>query len=337
MTELESFQSQGEAVSSLIRQVREDRLPHALLINGIPGVGKWTLATGLAAALLCQGEEKKPCGQCPACLQMESLEHPDVIVIQKGVPLAPDGKKDRTFIPVDDIREMIRLTGEHAFESDRKVVLIRNGEDMNDSAQNSLLKNLEEPPAGVCFLITSAHPDMLLPTVISRCRPVRLHPWRDEDVLRILRTHNVPEDRARQIIPAAGGSPGEALRISEDENFWQFRSEVIQDFLASRQRSDILRVSNRWKERKGEANSLFSVLEQFMNQLMRVSLRVSGEDHLPEGCPDRWKQFAERASAEDYAHLFEGFQLARQRIVSSVNLQAVLEQVLFLLMEATSI
>ena len=307
---------------------------HALLISGEAGTGKWSLARTIAAALLCQGKDEKPCGRCRACLQMENLEHPDLIVLQKGVPISPEIKKPRANIPVDDIREMIRRTSVHALEGNRHAVIIRHAEDMGHEAQNALLKTLEEPPEGTFFLLTCIRTNELLPTIISRCRPLKIHPWSENAVIRALREQGIAEERARHAAAAARGSIGAALKIAEDESYWQFRKEVTADFLQCPSRSEILKISTRWKDRKGEADALFSILEEELNQMLhrRFGFAPEGEDELPA----RWRTFAEEADPEKYTKLFDGLLLARKRTAAQVNFQAVVEQVILLLMEAIS-
>ena len=336
MTGPERFLSQGEGVSSLLEQMREGTAPHAVLISGEAGTGKWTLAAALAAVLLCQGEGKKPCGHCQSCVQMETLEHPDLIVLQKGVPISPEEKKAKTTIPVNDVREMIRRISVHALEGDRHVVIIRHAEDLGAAGQNALLKTLEEPPEGTFFLLTAVQTADLLPTIISRCRPLKLRPWTDGELIRLLISEGVEESRARAAALAAGGSPGAALKNARDESFLRFREEVIRDFLECESRSGILKISTAWKDRKAEADALFSVLEDLLSRLRRISLRVQEPGTQAEEIPKRWMKFAENASAEDYVPLMDGLLLARKRAASMVNFQAVTEQLILTLMEAVS-
>ena len=140
MISLESFLPQGEEVACTIREARTGQLVHAMIITGGPGVGKWTLAESLAAALLCRAESGKPCGQCASCRQMVSGTHPDLISVQKGFPLTPTDTKHS--IPLSDIQETVRLISQHGFEGDRHVVIIRHAEDLTTQAQNALLKTL---------------------------------------------------------------------------------------------------------------------------------------------------------------------------------------------------
>ncbi len=335
MTDLKAFLPQGPAVSSLMEELRENRLTHALLISGESGVGKWTLGLAIASFLLCQGTGEKPCGQCPACLQMETLSHPDLIVIQKGKPISSK-PTNMTSIPIEDVREMIARISAHAFEGNRKVVLIRHAEDMNAYAQNAFLKTLEEPPEGTFFLLTSVRTESLLPTIISRCRPLKLHPWSDEQVIRMLISSGVEEAKARQSAYAAQGSIGEAGKIAADQDFWKFREEVIRDFFQIQRRSDILSVSNLWKDRRKDSDMLFSTLEQLFSQIMHRSLHLTEQPEKGQKYPEKWERFAENAVPEDFSNLMDALVLARRRTEANVNFQAVTEQLILSMMEAVS-
>ena len=332
MIDLKSFLPQGMAISSLIEEIKENHMTHALLISGEEGIGKWTLGTAIASALLCRGATDRPCGECASCLQMETMSHPDLIVIQKGHPISSKPANMAT-IPIEDIREMIAQTGMHAFEGNRKVVMIRHAEDMNIYAQNAFLKTLEEPPDGTFFILTAVKTDALLPTIISRCRPVKLHPWSNDQIFEFLINAGIDEEKAHQAVPAANGSIGEALKIAADENFWSFRREVIQDFLGIQRRSDILMISNRWKDRKKDSDLLFSLLENFFSQLMRCSFLLKDKISIKD-FPDQWIGFAEKATVKDYGCLSEGLMLARKRTEANVNFQAVTEQLILTMMEA---
>ena len=129
---------------------------------------------------------------------------------------------------------------------------------------------------------------------------------------------------------------GAALKNARDESFLRFREEVIRDFLECESRSGILKISTAWKDRKAEADALFSVLEDLLSRLRRISLRVQEPGTQAEEIPKRWMKFAENASAEDYVPLMDGLLLARKRAASMVNFQAVTEQLILTLMEAVS-
>ncbi len=334
--DFQSFSPQGDWVSGLSAAAGERTLAHAVLIFGEEGLGKRTLASLLAAALLCREAGPRPCGRCASCRQVAAGEHPDLILLQPGVPIAPGEEAGRRTIPVGDIREMISRVSVHAYEGAGRVVLIRDADQMTAQAQNALLKTLEDPPAATWLILSCEKRDLLLPTIVSRCRPIRLHPWRDEVVLRVLREHGVPEDRAREATAAAGGSIGRALRTAGDEACWTLREDVLQSFFRLSARSEILKTSTRWKDRKAEAEVVFSTLEDTVSRLLSFRLHPTERERerLESSLSPGWVRFAEGCDLADFATLLDGLSDGRKRLEASVNFQAIVEQILLMMMEA---
>ena len=323
----EDFRYQGEEIAALRRQIEERRMVHAVLITGEPGTGNRTLAALMSAALMCGAESGVPCGECSGCRLAMAGEHPDVTVIEKGVPLSQETAKGRSTIPVDDIREMIRLCSRYSFEGGNRVVIIRDAENMTVQAQNCLLKILEEPPQNTYFLLTSGHPDQLLTTVRSRCRPVKLVPWEASYIMKVLTDAGTDPEKARKAAAAAGGSIGSAVRLASDDEYWKTREEVMNAFFRNRKRSAILTASNAWKDRKGEADTLFGILEDDIHLLLQY--RLTGDKALfPSDFPPEWQRFAAAAPPERFTALTDRIAEARKQCAFNVNFQAVIEQLL---------
>ena len=331
-----SFQPQGQFVSQVQAEIQEGKLPHALLLTGPEGVGKKTFASLIAASLLCGGQAPRPCGQCPSCIQFDAGTHPDFIQVQAGVPISPDADKGRTTIPVDDIREIVRQTGVHAYSGERRVILIQEAERMTPAAQNALLKTLEEPPAGTFFLLTCVAQDMLLPTIVSRCRSLRLHPWEDSIVEQVLRRAGVSADRAESSVRLAGGSIGKAIKMSADENYWRFQDRVREDFFGCDHRSDIFRVSAEWKERKEDLEALLDALETGFEYMLNERLHAFplGTAKISNLYSPIWAEFAVHCELAEFSALLDAVAQARQQLRFSVNFQAVIEWLLMIMMEA---
>ncbi len=331
MPVLSDFQGQGALYDGLIRTLEDGTFVHAYLISGASGMGKRTLARLLAQYLLCT-EEKKPCGMCPACIQVRDGNHPDVITVTPGKPLSPEVKAGMAGIPVDEIRYVISLVGQHTFEGGRRVVIIERAEKMNQAAQNALLKTLEEPLAGTVFLLLTESPELLLPTIVSRCRALKLHPWPDDTVLKVLRAHGVSDEMARKALSVSGGSIGRAVSVAADEAYWQRRRDVMRDFFGLGSRVDILKVSTAWKDRKEESDALLDDVEDMIRTLMLV--RFGKQDYsLLSDYPEAWQRLAREGELPSFMKLMDAVSTARRMRSNQVTWQAVVEQLLLCLME----
>jgi len=201
-------------VSLLSRAVARDTLPPSLILAGPAGVGKRRVAAAVAAALNCldprTGDlERDACGTCASCRRIERGVHPDVVTIEPG---------DSGSIKIEPIREVIDRAGFRPFEGRRRVVIIDEADAMVPQAQNALLKTLEEPPSASVFLLVSSMPDVLLPTVRSRCPLLRFAALPVADVVTVLaRDHKFAAADARAAADAADGSVGGALAASSTD------------------------------------------------------------------------------------------------------------------------
>lgn len=192
---------------NLARSIAAGRISHFYLISGPEGAGKHTLATLLAAAILCQGTQK-PCLRCPACRKVLDHAHPDFITV--------DDPEKKT-VPVDLIRQARGDVYIRPNESDYKIYLFPRAQDIGLPGQNALLKVLEEPPGYGVFLLLADNPDKLLPTVRSRCTELKLLPLPETLLLPELR-RLFPEAREPELSAAAarcGGWLGQAKKMLE--------------------------------------------------------------------------------------------------------------------------
>jgi len=143
-------------------------LGHAYIISGPVGSGRHTLAGLLCRAMVCTGEESgRPCGRCAPCRKAAGGIHPDVITVA-----GPDGKP----ISVDQVRQLRTDAHIRPNEAQRKIYLLERADRMNQSAQNAMLKLLEEGPAYAVFLLLAENSGGLLETIRSRCETLTLTP-----------------------------------------------------------------------------------------------------------------------------------------------------------------
>jgi DNA polymerase-3 subunit delta' len=157
------------------------RLPGAIMLSGPQGIGKATLAFGLARRILTlTGDETAH----RVDEQVVAGAHPNLTVLRRRV--RDTGRGFYTVIRVDEVRalrEDVRMT---RGRSGHRVVVVDAIDDCNPSAANALLKTLEEPPPETTFLLVSHRPGLLLPTIRSRCLNLPLRPLADAEVHEVL-------------------------------------------------------------------------------------------------------------------------------------------------------
>jgi DNA polymerase-3 subunit delta' len=232
-----------QLVRLIARSIRRDSLPPSLIFAGPGGVGKRLTALATAQALNCltpivvqpgepivardqatastlwsedhgstspppSGIEFDACGTCNACTRISRGIHPDVLIVEPG---------ETGSIKTDQVRDVIDRAAYRPFEGRRRVVIIDRADGLVASAQNALLKTLEEPPSSSIFILVTARPDTLLPTVLSRCPRLRFLPLGSNDVARALMLRGRDERSARAVAALADGSIGHALDMTASD------------------------------------------------------------------------------------------------------------------------
>ena len=203
----------NRALKTQLSQQEEGRgLSHAYILSGPAGSGKHTLARLLCGAMLCTASvERRPCGHCGPCKKVFSGIHPDVAVISGPAQGKP--------ITVDQVRQLRADAYIRPNEGERKVYLLEGADRMNASAQNAMLKLLEEGPAYAAFLLLAENGGGVLQTVRSRCEELSLTPVPPGEAEEWLRARfpDRPADQLRRAAQEAQGILGRAVSLLEGD------------------------------------------------------------------------------------------------------------------------
>lgn len=241
---------------------------HAYLFCGARGCGKKTLARLLAQALFCgAGEAERPCGHCPACKRFLSGNHPDARTV------APKGRS----IGVDDVRELIDYLSRRPYEGGWHVAIIERAEKMTPSAQNALLKTLENPPEDTVFFLLTETPGALLSTVRSRARLVRVSPLTCEACAEALVRRGVEAKRAARLAGLAHGSVGRALELGSDAGFEALLARSLTSLAALKGPASVAEAAAPFYEERERQEDLLEIFEIIGRDRMALENGVAPE------------------------------------------------------------
>ncbi len=259
------IEGQDRAVRLLRSALLRGQPHHAYLLAGPEGVGKELLARLFAQAANCEAEdEQRPCGRCDHCKGIARGAFPDVMQVMPQSQLIARGliaKGDLEAAPsreirVDEVRALARRLSFTALRGRRKVAIVAPADALNERAQNVLLKTLEEPPPATTFLLLSAQPDSLLPTIRSRCARVQLQPLPEALLLDRLLAQKIPEAEARERAARAQGSLSRALA---DAGSRKELLESVEKALGAADERDLLDLAEAHGERAAAADFALAV------------------------------------------------------------------------------
>ena len=189
------------ATEQRLASVRQ-HLPHALLLEGVPGVGLGTIARELAHS------------------------HQAIFIQPVDAKGEPDSEAGT--ISVATIRALYEQT--RAKQLSKQVYIIDNAERMSPGATAAFLKLLEEPTPQTHFILTSHAPLRLLPTIRSRVQSIVVEPLLDEQTKQLLDQLEVRDQKiATQLVYLGGGLPAELTRLTKDSDYFKQRALVMTD------------------------------------------------------------------------------------------------------------
>lgn len=351
-----------EAKTSLRNAVDSGRLPHALMLSGPSGIGKMLLARAFMAYAHCENPaDGEPCGHCRNCRLHAETDHPDVhfsfpIVQNKsrGVVVSDDCKEQwhkmleeapampfeywletldcgnsQPAIQVAEAQDIIRSAAFPPYSTRLKFYVIWLPERMNAEAANKLLKVIEEPDPGICFLLVSDNELEVLPTIFSRTRRIRMSPIDRADMERYLvRRWGVDERLASRLAPLADGSIARADELGsnqgETEEFRKVFQTVMRDAYSRRvgalkEISDDVAGFGREKSIRFLTYVSQMIRENFIYNLRMPQLnRLTPED---EAFSRNFSPFINAGNVED---LMQETDRARREIARNCNARIVL-------------
>ena len=305
---------QQRLLDAMRSAILADRIGHAIIISGPWGSGKRSLGRMLTQMLMCENHgpvkgEAFPCGHCPGCKKVLSGNHADVKTIAPA--------KGYKSLRVEEVAFMQQNMMNRAYEGGKRVYLLQDAHLLTAQAQNKLLKTLEEPPQGVVIFLLAEHTAALLPTVISRCRQIRMErvaPSVMEATL--VERWDIPRDKARHAASAGDGWVGAALQIAADEEYWKLRQVAWEMLEQTPKPGGALRIMALAEPYKTLWPRLI-VLWQGM--LRDAALLLEGQDILNPDMKDRLWALNEALGEKRLQDMWQASHEAQQRLAGNAN------------------
>ncbi len=346
----EDFCGNRSVVELLRGMMARERLPHAVLLCGPRGVGKYTLAQMVAKTLHCEEDRNNFCGRCRNCRtigladdrwaaleeaeqQRESLSrrprevplliqhHPDVVLLPPNGPLrlfqieqSRYLKEALTFVPAG---------------ARKKVFLLPDAERMDAAAANSLLKSLEEPPPHSILLLTTTMEAALLPTIRSRCMAFWLGPLDRNDVAAFLERRNIGADASERLLRAAlsRGCPGRAARL-DLERHREVRDSLLallQAGLEGKNFEVLFAEAQKLAQAKEGLENLLQVLYSLLQDILHMETKANGEPLQNTDRPKTLLQVSRRLGAGGVARAMATLVTVEKNLRRNVPAQLSLE------------
>ncbi len=354
---LSSLYGQEAAIGALRKALEAEQLPGTYLFAGPAGVGKGALARAFAQAVACLTPRHAPfdaCGECESCRRMEAGTQPEVATIY------PAGEQmqiwqfwDRDNKPQGILSHTLNFAPQIG---KKRVYILEQAETLNESAANSLLKVLEEPPHYALFILLATHPARVLPTIVSRSQVIRLRPSRTEDLAAYLRASvGVEPAQAAMLAAYAEGRIGQAVQMANNARVGEEIARVL-DFaeqLPQAPRIRALRLAEQMrklaaqtkalvgeepagdsdeeggsgKERAGRRQqaAVFDLLIAFYRDLLTLgaganSIHVVNQDRLAA-----LTRLSKVSPAERWMRCLDALLLSRRRLDANANVALVTE------------
>ncbi|HEV8539213.1 MAG TPA: DNA polymerase III subunit delta' [Bacteroidota bacterium] len=336
----DSIVGQLHTIQVLRTAVGNRRLGHAYLLSGADGAGKVALAIEFAKTINCEKRTTEACGLCPRCRRFATLQHPNLRLV---FPL-PAGKNEKygddpfarlpdeevalihqeiaelaanpyhhllvpraNAIKINSVREIRKESSLAMFENGKRVFIIIEAERLGDESGNALLKTLEEPQEDTLLILTTSHPDRLLPTIVSRCQQLRLDPLTDEQVIEALvRRELIAREDAVVIAKLANGNYGRAIEL-KGSRLTEYRTEITGFLRAilSGPRIELLaeidRIATEYEKPRMEEFLL--LMQSWLHDAMLLEEGVLLQADVMDG--ETLQKFLARCPHPDYPRVFD--------------------------------
>ncbi|MDU7243413.1 DNA polymerase III subunit delta' [Clostridium sp.] len=300
-------------IDSFKKRIEKDEISHAHIIVGEDGIGKSNLAKILAKSILGVHEDRNSI---------------DIV----------NYRSKKSSFGVDDVREIVDEINKKPFESDKKVIIIYDGNKLTVQAQNALLKTIEEPPKGVFIILLCESLELILDTIKSRCQVYKLTPLTKNEVkiyIESLGIDDYSSDEIKAAIAYSEGIPGKAENFLRDSSLKDLRNILIDLLytLVNGNTKSLLEFEDKILSFKDKKEEILNILASFIRDVI-VYKEISDTSGIINGDKiENIKQLAIEMSYKRLNKIIDKIGDARLTLLSNSNFQLTIRVMLIGFME----
>lgn len=248
-------------IKALQNAIKNDHIFHCYLFEGEESIGKRLVALSFAKTLLCRNQGIEPCDQCNSCVKFDNWNHPDLEFIEP----------EKGLIKKEKIDKLIKSMSVAPLESKRKVIIIDESDKMGTESQNALLKSLEETPSYINIILITSNVKNLISTIISRSQVIKFYPVGNRKIIELLNSkYNKSLEEASFIAHFTRGSVGKSINLSQSEEFFQKREEIIDiiDNILSGDKVKIFNSIELFNQNKNSIDEIIDIILYWFRDLL---------------------------------------------------------------------
>lgn len=304
--------------------ITKGKLSHAYIINGETGSGRHLIASALTKSLLCEHRtlEGDACGVCKSCMQVDSGNHPDLHFISH----------EKTSISVEDIRtQLINDIEIKPYSSEHKIYVIPEANKMTESAQNALLKTIEEPPEYAMIILLTDNYENMLETIRSRCIILNTRPLGKEEITQyLIKNLQMEPERASIAAGFCQGNVGKAIHFASSDDFQEMKTDTLQLLKKIDQMdiSEIMIVIKELSTRKGKINEYLDLMLLWFRDILMFKVTKDANILLYREEYNTISKQASKRNYEDIENIINAIDKAKLRLDANVNFETAIELLL---------
>jgi len=307
-----------DAFNIIKRDKESNRLSHAYLVVSQDENYLAMFCEYVCKLLINQGDEEVINKNN---LRIEKQIHPDVKIFGK-----------EKAITADLADEIIEAAEYSPFEADKKIFVIFNVHDMNETSQNKILKTIEEPPKNTYFILAALGTSRILQTILSRVKEIKLESISREEIVSMLVESNVPQNNAEIFASCANGNAGFAEKFALQSGFVEFYNNILMLLFNLDGSKDVLKYSAEFNSKKINKDEFFDICNILIRDLLMILSQkdelVANQNVLPQ-----LKAISKKLNSELALELMDMCLKCKQMLLINVNSTSVIDEFLYKLAE----